>query len=258
MDRFDLGQHSKPISTPSPDAQRWFNMGLNWCYGFNHEEGVKCFHKALEHDPHCAMAHWGVAYGSGPFYNNVWRQFSTAEADAATRLCYDHIQKARACAPYASHAERQLIEATAQRFQKPHSVPGDEFDRWDDDYAAAMRMVYHTHPDDHDIMAIFAEALMTRTPWKLWDVKTGTPARNADTLEALEVIERSIAMHDAAGTPQHPAILHLHIHATEMSDHPERAMRSADILGGLCPDAGHMNHMPGHTYVLCGDYERQK
>ena len=70
------------------------------------------------------------------------------------------------------------------------------------------------------------------------------------------MIERSIALSDAAGRPHHPAIVHMHIHALEMSNHPEDAMRSADILGTLCPDAGHMNHMPGHIYVLCGDYER--
>ena len=79
-----------------------------------------------------------------------------------------------------------------------------------------------------------------------------------DTLEALEVIERSIAINEAAGLPQNPAILHLHIHVTEMSDEPERAMQSANTLANLCPDAGHMNHMPGHTYVLCGEYEKAK
>ena len=43
-----------------------------------------------------------------------------------------------------------------------------------------------------------------------------------------------------------------------MSATPERAMHSADLLGGMCPDAGHMNHMPGHIYALCGDYEKAK
>ncbi|CAN0582415.1 unnamed protein product, partial [Ectocarpus sp. 12 AP-2014] len=80
----------------------------------------------------------------------------------------------------------------------------------------------------------------------------------SDVLEALDVIEHSIAIQNAAKEPQHPAILHLHIHATEMSNEPEKAMASADILGTLCPDAGHMNHMPGHTYVLCGEYEKAK
>ncbi|TIV08609.1 MAG: hypothetical protein E5W02_22875, partial [Mesorhizobium sp.] len=38
----------------------------------------------------------------------------------------------------------------------------------------------------------------------------------------------------------------------------ERGMRSAERLGAMCPDAGHMNHMPGHIYVLCGEYEKAK
>ena len=258
MDQFNLGDHTKQVSTTSAEAQRWFNFGLNWCFGFNQEEGVNCFQRALEHDIEFVMSHWGAAYGAGPFYNNWWRQFSREEADQATRFCYDHIQLARKFAHTASDLENQLVEALAQRFQKPHAVSGEEFDRWDDDYANAMRRVYYAHKDDHDVAAIFAEAIMTRTPWQLWDVKTGFPANNADTLEALEVIERSIEINDTAGAPQHPAILHLHIHATEMSNEPERATRSADILGTLCPDAGHMNHMPGHTYVLCGEYEKAR
>jgi tetratricopeptide (TPR) repeat protein len=258
LKRFDLGQHTKQITTSSDAAQEWFNIGLNWCYGFNHEEGVKCFQQALKHDPECVMAHWGVAYGSGPFYNNTWRQFSKAEADKATRLCHDHVLQARGFAHRASGLENALIEALAQRFQEPRGVDGATFDRWDDDYADAMRGVYAAHTDDHDVAAIFAEAMMTRTAWQLWDTKRSIPAVGSDVLEALAVIECSIAIKDAESVRQHPAISHLHIHATEMSDTPERAMRSADILGALCPDAGHMNHMPGHTYVLCGEYEKAK
>src|ERR1700727_2332184 len=70
---FHLGAYSRPISTTSAEAQRWFDLGLLWCFGFNHEEGVKCFQRALTNDPDCVMAHWGIAYGSGPFYNLVWR-----------------------------------------------------------------------------------------------------------------------------------------------------------------------------------------
>ena len=204
------------------------------------------------------MAHWGIAYGTGPFYNNVWRQFSRDEANSVTKIAHHHIGQARRFAHGASDLENALVEALAQRFQKPYCVDGATFDRWDNDYADAMRAVYAAYADDHDIAAIFAEAMMTRTAWKLWDVKRGIPAPGSDVLEALGVIERSIAMNDAANVRQHPAILHLHIHATEMSTEPQQALRSADILGTLCPDAGHMNHMPGHTYVLCGKYEKAK
>ena len=94
MDQFNLGKHSRHITTTSADTQRWFNMGLNWCYGFNQEEGVACFRKALEFDPDCAMAYWGIAYGSGPFYNRPWRHLGADEADLdqCTRLSFDGYQ----------------------------------------------------------------------------------------------------------------------------------------------------------------------
>jgi tetratricopeptide (TPR) repeat protein len=44
----------------------------------------------------------------------------------------------------------------------------------------------------------------------------------------------------------------------EMSNHPEQALRSADLLSTMAPDAGHLNHMPGHIYALCGDYEKAR
>ena len=143
----------------------------------------------------------------------------------------------------AEDAERHLVEALTRRFQEPHGVSPEQFDRWDDDYAAAMRRVHNAFPDDHDIMALLVEALITRTPRRLWDVKTGLPARNADTLEALALGERSVAMTDKAGQRPHLAILHLHIHVMEMSNHPEHALRSADRLSTMAPDAGHMNHI---------------
>jgi tetratricopeptide (TPR) repeat protein len=231
---------------------------LNWCFSFNKGEGVKCFRKALEFDPACVMAHWGVAYGCGPFYNLTWREHGEEEANASTRVAFEHIQMARALSNHATDLENQLVEALACRVQKPHSVQPTEFDRWDDDYAAALRRVYYRYQDDHDVMVLFVEALITRTPRNLWDVKTGLPARGSDVIEALQVCERSIGLSNQQGEKKHPAIVHLHIHALEMSDEPERAMESADALATMCPDAGHMNHMPGHVYVLCGEYERAR
>ena len=258
MDHFELGSHTRTISTGSAEAQRWFNLGLNWCFGFNQEEGLNCFQRALEFDPGCVMAHWGAAYAAGPFYNLAWREFGEQEARAAIELARHHIGLARSFFSGASAIENGLVEALANRFQQPHPVPPDDYARWDDDYAAEMRRLYYRYPDDHDVMALLAEALITRTPRRLWDLKTGEPARASDVVEALGICERSIALANAAGLPQHPAIVHMHIHVVEMSNEPERAMASADVLATLCPDAGHMNHMPGHIYVLCGEYEKAK
>ena len=66
------GSYTRKITTKSADAQRWFDRGLNWCFGYHHQEAGACFAKALEFDPDCAMAHWGIAYASGPNYNMPW------------------------------------------------------------------------------------------------------------------------------------------------------------------------------------------
>ncbi|MGB3646641.1 MAG: hypothetical protein WBG88_04345 [Mesorhizobium sp.] len=258
MDRFNLGTYRRAITTTSAETQRWFDIGLNWCHGFNQDEAIKCFERALQTDPGCAMAHWGIAYAAGPFYNLTWKEHGSAEAEAAARRCFEHVQLARANVGTVSEVERRLIEALARRFQQPHRVTPEEFKRWDDDYAAEMRRVYYDFRDDHDVMALFVESLMMRTVRNLWNLKTGAPAPNSDVVEALEVCERSIRLTDAFGIAAHPAILHLHIHLLEMSTMPERALRSAQRLGTMCPDAGHMNHMPGHIYVLCGEYDKAR
>jgi hypothetical protein len=72
---YDLGRYTRTITTittTSADAQRWFVRGLNWCYGYHHEEALARFEKALEADPTCAMAHWGIGYAAGPNYNFPW------------------------------------------------------------------------------------------------------------------------------------------------------------------------------------------
>lgn len=258
MDRFNLGPHTRTISTASPEAQRWFNLGLNWCNGFNREEGAKCFRKALETDPECVMAHWGIAYAVGPFYNLAWREYGEQEANASAKLACDHIAKARTFAARATELENKLVEAIARRVQKPHAVAPEEYDRWDDDYAAEMRRIYFSHPDDQDVASLYIEALITRTPRRLWDVKTGMPAKGSDVLEALQACERSMQQANELGRMHHPAILHLYIHALEMSNMPQLGMRAADVLAPMCPDSGHLCHMPGHIYVLCGDYDKAR
>jgi tetratricopeptide (TPR) repeat protein len=114
-----------------------------------------------------------------------------------------------------------------------------------------MRGVYENHDNDLDIAALFAEALMNQTPWQLWDLETGKPAEGASTAEAIRVLEK--ALQDPAAR-MHPLVLHMYIHLMEMSPHPERALEVGNQLLDLVPDAGHLQHMPTHVDVLCGNY----
>ena len=106
-----------------------------------------------------------------------------------------------------------------------------------------------------DICTIFAEAIMNRTPWKLWDLPTGKPAAGADTLEAIEVLETAFTRLADKGSNKHPGLLHMYLHLMEMSPHPEKALKAGDSLSELVPDAGHLLHMATHVDVLCGDYQ---
>lgn len=255
---FYLGQHTRTVSTQSSEAQAWFNLGLNWALGFNHEEAVVCFKKSLDADPNCVMSHWGVAYASGPFYNLVWREVGDKEAARMITQAIEHIELGRKLAAHGTRLDNLLVEAVAFRFQEHHPASPETYDKWDVDYVAAMRKVHDEFPNDHDVMALLVEALITRTPRRLWDIKTGLPSPGTDTVEAMNLCKRSMALNTANNHPQHPGILHLHIHTMEMSHTPEDALPSADTLTALCRDAGHLNHMPGHIYMLCGQYAKAK
>jgi tetratricopeptide (TPR) repeat protein len=249
-DYYDLGPYTRPVTTTSKEAQIWFDRGLNWCYGYNHEEAVRCFKKAAKYDPNCAMAQWGIAYAAGPNYNKQWVAFDPVDLKSSLGLACAATKQALKLLDQASPVEQALIRPLAKRY--PLNEPGNVTPIWNDDYAAAMREVYLAHKDDLDVAALFAEAIMNRTPWLLWDIKTGKPAEGADTAEAITVLERAMA---TASGMNHPGILHMYIHLMEMSPHPERALRAGDALCSLVPDAGHLIHMPTHIDVLCGNYK---
>jgi tetratricopeptide (TPR) repeat protein len=252
-DYYDLGHFSRPITTAVPDAQTWFDRGLAWCYAFNHEEAIVCFERALAHDPGCAMAHWGIAYAIGPNYNKPWEAFDDEDKSQSLERALTASAAASSAVGGASPVERALIGALAKRY--PASPDEEDFGPWNDGYAEAMRDVYAAHDDDVDVCALFAEAIMNRTPWALWDLETGAPAEGADTAEAVTVLETAFRDLDAMGANKHPGLLHMYIHLMEMSPHPERALKAGDALVEVMPDAGHLVHMPTHIDVLCGHYQ---
>jgi tetratricopeptide (TPR) repeat protein len=91
---FDMGAHHRPITTSSPAAQVWFDRGLAWALGFQHEEAVKCYKLAIEADKDCAMAYWGVAYSTGPHYNFGWESLAPALLPGVVKMTHDCASKA--------------------------------------------------------------------------------------------------------------------------------------------------------------------
>jgi len=250
MEYFDLGDYRRLVTTTSDEAQTWFDRGLAWTYGYNHEEAVECFRRAIAADPGCGMAYWGLAYAIGPNYNKPWELFEPEEKEAALAEANAALDTAQALSDLAE-VEVALIRALAARYPTDHEI--EDFGPWNDAFTDAMRPVYEEHPDDLDAVAVFAEAGMNRTPWLLWDLTKGEPAEGASTVEARAALERAFAQ--TPGAWDHAGLLHLYIHLMEMSPWPELALSHGDRLCEIVPDSGHLQHMATHIDVLCGDYQ---
>src|ERR1051325_6392784 len=167
---YDVGSYSRLVTTASSEAQLWCDRGLNWCFGYHHEEAVRCFEKALEIDPNCAMAHWGVGYAAGPNYNYPWELQDPARKAAALARAHDASRAALDLRDRVTTPERALIEALPARYPQRHPI--DDQRPWNDAFAEAMRLAHRAHPADLDLRAIFVEAILNRTPWRLWALQT--------------------------------------------------------------------------------------
>ncbi len=180
-DYYDLGAYKRTVTTSSPEAQTWFDRGLTWLYAFNHAEAIKCFQKALEHDPDCAMAHWGVAYAAGPNYNRAlgadgpeparrgrWRRPSTP------------CRQALPAAARATPVEQALIGALPVRFpQRDRRLEGPRaaWRRGTRPTPSRCASCIRAQPGDLDVRSLFVDAIMNETPWLMWNLETGQPTR---------------------------------------------------------------------------------
>lgn len=251
---YDLGAYFKSINSASNESETWLNRGMVWLFGFDLEMSFRCFKRATELNPNYAMAYWGMAYTSGVYYNKPWARMQKDELVEKLQRTYHYSREAKQKIDFASDWQAMMINALQARYQSPTPVDFANYDRWNDDYADQMRRVYDAFPEHDDVSALFAEALMTRTPWALWNLRSGEPSDGSSTLEAIEVLEKAMTRIEKAKKVPHPGILHMYIHVMEMSPVPEKALRACDQLRELVPGSGHLCHMPSHIDVRCGHY----
>ncbi len=229
----DLGSFRRAVRA-SPEAQAYFDQGLNLTYGFNHDAAIRSYRTASGIDPECAMCYWGEALALGPNINAPMGPQAHQQAN-------DAIQKAQAAA--ADELERELIQALAKRYDP---LREDERAALDLAYANAMRELYQRHPQDDDIATLFAASIMNLIPWKYYDTDGNAAEQTPELVAALESV--------LARNPQHPGANHYYIHAVEASKTPGRAEAAADRLVSLVPGSGHLVHMPTHIYWRIGRY----
>ena len=233
-----IGTHSRLITGASPEAQRYFDQGVAFITSFNHDEGLRAMEHAVKLSPECAMAWWGVALACSPHINSVG--VSSVRAERAESALAQAKKFSAACTP----AESALIAAMKTRFSDDPKAPRRPLD---EDYAAAMRTVWRSHPDDADIGAWTADAMMMLRPWDMWQ-KNGEP--HPGTQEAVAVLEATLRLN-----PRQPLANHLAVHAYEASAQPGRGDAAANRLRELTPGLGHMVHMSSHIDVRRGRWQ---
>jgi tetratricopeptide (TPR) repeat protein len=222
------------VSTQNAEAQDYFDQGMAYLYGFNHETAVRSFQKAGELDPNLAMAWWGVALALGPNIN------LDVDPDRE-KQAYDAVQTA--LTKNASPKEHDIIATLAKRYSND---PNADLKKLAADYSQAMGELSKKYPDDLDLATLYAESMMDLHPWKFWSHDGKAAPQTEEIVSVLESVLRR--------DPNHLGANHYYIHAVEASPHPERALKSADRLRTLAPASGHLVHMPAHIYQRTGNY----
>ncbi|MBV9502430.1 MAG: tetratricopeptide repeat protein [Acidobacteriaceae bacterium] len=219
-----IGSSHIPITTKSSEAQQWFDQGLALMHCFWDYEALRAFEEAVRKDPNCSMCYWGL-------YRAL--EFSDKDEQAKQEL-----DKAKGLSAKASDREQRYIRAYTDSVDQK----GDEADHAFDKEMSALIQRY---PDDLE-----AKLLLSTHPGHGYDEK-GDPRPGT-------LYEQAMLRSLLQDYPDNAAVNHYWIHAMEVTDRPERALQSADILGALAPSSGHMVHMPGHIFYRVGDYERAR
>src|SRR6266581_3371924 len=189
------------VSTQNAEAQNYFDQGMAYLYGFNHEAAIRSFQHAGELDPNLAMAWWGVALALGPNIN------LDVDPDRE-KQAYDAVQTA--LTKNASPEEHDIIAALAMRYSNDAKA---DLKKLAADYSQAMGELSKKYPDDLDLATLYAESMMDLHPWKFWSHE----GKAAPQTEQIVSVLGSVLRRD----PNHLGANHYYIHAVEASPHPE-------------------------------------
>jgi hypothetical protein len=231
------GKYKWKINTPNDSAQFYFNQGINMYYGFHIIEALASFKKASRFDPKNAMVWWAQALANGPNINDVGYSASPAALEAN--------EKALSLSNRSSAIERNLIKAMLVRYSADTTQSREKLNQ---DYVDAMKKLADQYPTNADAVSLYADALMLQHPWDMWN-NDGTP--KTWTPQIRSTLEKALALN-----PNHPGANHYYIHVMEASPYAEKALASANRLGGLTPGLAHMVHMPSHIYLRTGQYAK--
>jgi tetratricopeptide (TPR) repeat protein len=221
-----LGVVSMDI-TGKKDALPHFEKGLLLLHSFEYSDSREAFNKASEIDPNMPMAHWGVAMTHN---HSLWHEQDYEKGLEALKKIDD------ADLAKVTELERDFISAVRVLYESD-SIKTIR----DKNYAQDMQRLSMKYPDNHEISAFYALAL-------LGSVDDG---RDEQIYGQGAIIAKGILEEN----PNHPGALHYLIHSYDDPGHAKYALSAADSYAVVAPDASHALHMPSHIYVALGMWD---
>jgi hypothetical protein len=223
-----LGTVTFPISC-APSVQTPFQRGVALLHSFWYEEAEKEFLEIAKDDPHCAMAHWGIAM-------SLWHQLWNEPDAKVIARGVDEVKTGENLAQTATARERAYLAAVSAFYGNSDKL--DHAARAKA-YSDAMKKVYESYPDDHEAAAFYALSLLASEPHD--DPSFANRKAAAAILEKLFATE-----------PDHPGVAHYLIHTYDKPQLAELGIPAARRYAQIAPASPHALHMPSHIFARVG------
>ena len=218
--------------TATPEAQAWFDQGLNLLHDFWDYESERAFEQSVRVDPQCAMCFWGLEQAL-IFRHNEGTAYSHEALASAVKL------KSRATRQEQLYIEAAVAADDSSAVALTGSPANNEKE------IAVLRQLVKDYPDDTQARILLSSAVR--------DGYTDDGEPKKGTQESIAILQEVLKT-----APNDSAANHYWIHAVEAGAHPELALNSSAVLASLAPASGHMVHMPGHIYYRVGDYAQAR
>jgi hypothetical protein len=223
-----LGTVTFPVSC-APDVQKPFERGVALLHSFWYEEAEKEFQQIAADDPHCVMAHWGVAI-------SLWHQLWNQPDAKVIEHGLDEVHQAKTTDGPTTPREKAYIAAIAAFYSDSKKLKHEARAKA---YSDAMKKVYETYPDDHEAAAFYALSLLASEPHD--------DATFANRKQAAAILEKLFAIE-----PDHPGVAHYLIHSYDKPQLAQLGLPAARRYAQIAPASPHALHMPSHIFARVG------
>ena len=224
-----LGEVHFPISCMKT-TQAPFERGIALLHSFGYTEAEQQFTKLALSDPTCAMAHWGFAMTQ---YQELWGRPNGKALKQGTEAMAR--AEALAATTKVTPREKAYIDALNGFFV---AAPKD-FQTAADGYAASMKVLHATYPDDVEAAAFDALAVLAS------EAPGDTSLDKERT--ALAILLPLFQTH-----PEHPGLAHYIIHTCDTPKLAAQGLDAAEVYAKIAPSSAHALHMPGHIFARLG------